>query len=171
MESGKILTILPKTRPTMTIPLPWKVAAAAIALTVVALAWSGMSEYFASRHADEIIQASARDAAKDAQQAQLRAQQRHDELAANLRQQRAELASNYRQVAGQGQDYQVKRAVQLGRELQEAQRVEDSYMLDKNQQCANGMVINRRGSSFSQARGNDGQPIPCHGNKAAEALR
>lgn len=155
----------------MIIPLPWKVAGAAVVLIVAALVWNGVSQHLASRHADEIIQASARAAAMDAQQAQAQAQQRHDQLAANLRQQRAALASNYRQVAGQGQDYQVRRAVQLGRELQEAQRIEDSYMLDKNQQCANGIVISRRGSSFSQVRGKYGQPIPCEGNKAAEPLR
>jgi hypothetical protein len=61
--------------------------------------------------------------------------------------------------------------VQVGRELQEAQRVEDSYVLDKNQQCANGIVIDRRGSSFSLVRGKDGQPIRCQRDKAAEPLR
>lgn len=155
----------------MTIPLSWKVAGVAVGLIAIALAWNGVSQYLASRHADEIIQESARAAAIDAQQAQARTQQRHDELAANLRQQRAELASNYRDVTGQARQYQVKRAVQLGRELQEAQRVEDSYLLDKNQQCANGIVINRRGSTFSQARAKDGQPIQCQGKKAAEPLR
>lgn len=155
----------------MTIPLSWKVAGAVVVLLAAALAWNGVSQYRASRHADEIIQESARAAAMEAQQAQVRAQQRHDEVAANLRQQRAELASNYRQVAGQGRDYQVRRAVQLGQELQEAHRIETSYLLDKNQQCVDGIVIDRRGSSFSQARGKDGQPIRCQRDRAAEPLR
>jgi hypothetical protein len=59
----------------------------------------------------------------------------------------------------------------LGQELQEAHRIEASYILDKNQLCANGIVIARRGSSFTQARGKDGQPIRCLGEKATEPLR
>jgi hypothetical protein len=155
----------------MTIPWAWKVAGAAVVLLAAALAWNGLSQYRASRHADEIIRESARATATEAQQAQVRARQRHDEIAANLRQQGAERASNYRQVAGQGRDYQVRRAVQLGQELQEAHRIETSYLLDKNQQCVDGIVIDRRGSSFSQARGKDGQPIRCQRDKAAEPLR
>ena len=155
----------------MSIPLPWKVAAVAVGLIVAGLVWNGVSQHLASRHADEIIQASARAAAISAQRAQVQAQQHHDELAANLRQQRAELASNYQQIAGQAREDQVKRAVQVGEELRDLQRVEDSYVLDKTQQCTNGTVINRRGSSFSQVRGKDGQPIRCRGNKAAEPLR
>ncbi len=107
----------------MTIPLSWKVAGVAVGLIAIALAWNGVSQYLASRHADEIIQESARAAAIDAQQAQARTQQRHDELAANLRQQRAELASNYRQVADEGREHQARRAIQLAREQQEAQRL------------------------------------------------
>lgn len=155
----------------MTIPLPWKVAVAAVGLIVAGLAWNGVSQYRASRHAEEIIQQSARAAAKDALQAQAQARQRHDELAGSLRQQRAELASNYQQITGQAREYQVRRAVRDGQELQELQRVENSYLLDKDQQCANGTVIDRRGSSFSQARGRDGQPIRCQGSKAAVPLR
>ena len=155
----------------MTISVPWKVTGAAVGLIVAGLAWNGVSQYFASRHADEIIQQSARAAAMEMQQAQAQALQRHDELAANLRQQRVELASNYRQITGQAREDQVRRAVHLGQELQQLQRVEDSYLLDKNQQCANGTVINRSGSSFSQVRGKDGRPVQCQGNKAAEALR
>ncbi len=155
----------------MTISLSWKVAGAAIGLIAAGFAWNGVSRYLAVRHADEIIQESARAAAMEAQQAEAQARQRHDELAANLRQRREALASNYRQVADQAREYQARRVVQLGRELEEAQRIEASYLLDKNQQCANGIVINRRGSTFTQARGQDGQAIQCHGNKAAEPLR
>ncbi len=155
----------------MTIALSWKVAGAAIGLIAAGFAWNGVSLYLAARHADEIIQESARAAAIEAQQAEAQAKQRHDQLAANLRQHRAELASNYREVADQGREYQARRVVQLGRQVQEAHRIEASYLLDNNQQCANGIVINRRGSTFTQATGKGGQPIQCHGNKAAERLR
>ncbi|MEO8778044.1 MAG: hypothetical protein ABI389_05165 [Rhodanobacter sp.] len=155
----------------MTVPGPWKLAGAAVGLIVAGLAWNGVSQYLASRHADEITEASARAAVKDAQQAQAQAQQRHDELAAHLQQQRAELATSYRQIASQAREYQVRRAVRVGQELQEMQRVEDSYRLDKNQQCTNGIVINRRGSSYSEASGKDGQPIRCRANKANVPLR
>jgi len=155
----------------MTLSLPWKITGVAVGLIVAWLAWNGVSQYFAARHADEIIQESARAAALDAQQAKARARQRHEELAADLQQRRAALASNYRQVADQAREYQARRAVQLARQRQEALRVEASYLLDENQQCANGIVINRRGSTFTQARGKDGAPIRCQGNKAAEPLR
>ncbi len=151
--------------------LSWKIAGVAIGLIAAGFAWNGASRYLASRQADQVIEKSARAAAMEAQQAEAQARQRHDELAAHLRQRRAELASNYRHVAGQAREYQVKQAVQLGRQLQEVQRVEDSYLLDKSQQCADGIVINRRGSTFSQAMGKDGHPIQCQGNKAAEPLR
>lgn len=155
----------------MTIALHWKIAAAATALVVAALVWNGVSRYVAARHADELVQEAERAAALQAQQAQARAQQRHDELARNLRQRREELASNYRQVADQAREYQARRAVQLARQQDEARREAASYLLDSNQQCANGIVINRRGSSFTQARGRNGGPIHCQGDKADEPLR
>lgn len=155
----------------MSMSWSWKVAGAALGLVAAGLAWNGLSQHFAARHADEIIQESARAAAMEAQQAQAQARQRHDQLAANLRRQREELASNYRLVADQGREYQARRAVQLARQEQEAQRRAASYLLDQNQQCADGIVINRRGSAFTEVRGKDGQPIRCQGNKAAEPLR
>ncbi len=155
----------------MSISLSWKLVGAAIVPVVAGLAWNGLSRYLAARQADEIIQESARAAAIQAQQAEAQARQRHDELAANLRQRRAELASNYRQVADQGREYQARRAVLLARQEQEAQRLAASYVLDKNQQCAHGIVINRRGTTFTEVRGKDGQPIRCRGDKAVEPLR
>lgn len=155
----------------MTIALRWKIAAALAALVLAVLAWNGVSRYLAARHADELIQEAERAAALQAEQAKARARQRHDELARELRQRREELASNYRQVADQAREYQARRAVQLERQQQEAQRVAASYLLDENQQCVNGIVIVRRGSTFTQPRGRDGGPIRCQGDKALEPLR
>ena len=155
----------------MTIALRWKIAAAVAALIVAILGFNGVSRLLAARHADELTQEAERAAALQAEQARAGARQRHDELARDLRQRREELASNYRQVADQAREYQARRAVQLQRQQQEAQRVTASYLLDANQQCANGIVINRRGSSFTQARGRDGGPIRCQGDRAAEPLR
>jgi hypothetical protein len=155
----------------MTIALRWKIAAALAALLLAVLAWNGVSRYLAARHADELIQESARAATLQAEQAKARARQRHDQLARELRQRREELASNYRQVADQAREYQARRAVQLERQQEQDRRVAASYLLDENQQCANGIVIDRRGSTFTQARGRDGGPIRCQGDKALEPLR
>ncbi|THD09470.1 hypothetical protein [Rhodanobacter lindaniclasticus] len=155
----------------MTIGLRWKVAAALAALVLAALAWNGVSRYLAARHADELIQESRRAAALQAEQAKARARQRHDQLARDLRQRREELASNYRQVADQAREYQARRVVQLERQQEQDRRVAASYLLDENQQCANGIVIDRRGSTFTQARGRGGGPIRCQGDKALEPLR
>ena len=75
------------------------------------------------------------------------------------------------QVADQAREYQARRVVQLERQQEQDRRVAASYLLDENQQCANGIVIDRRGSTFTQARGRDGGPIRCQGDKALEPLR
>ncbi len=155
----------------MSVSLSLKLAAVAVGLIVAGFAWNGMSRYVAARHADEIIQESARAADMEARQAQAQARRRHEELQANLQHRRDELASNYRLVADQGRAYQARRAVQLARQQQEQRRVESTYLLDRNQQCVSGIVINRRGSTFSQARGNVGQPVRCKGSRAFEPLR
>jgi hypothetical protein len=155
----------------MTIALRWKIAAAVAVVVLAALAWNGASRYLAARHADELIEESARAAALQAEQAKAQARQRHDELARQLRQRREDLASNYRQVADQAREYQARRAVQLQHQQEQARRVAASYLLDDNQQCVDGIVIDRRGSTFTQARGRDGGPIRCQGDKAAEPLR
>ncbi|MEO6798800.1 MAG: hypothetical protein ABI178_02510 [Rhodanobacter sp.] len=155
----------------MSIPLAWKVLGAGIGLVAAGFAWNGVSRYLATRHADEIIEESARTAVMEAQQAEAQARQRHDDLAANLRQRREELATNYRQVDDQARAYQGKRAVQLALEQQETKRIAASYMLDASQQCAGGIVIDRRGSSFTQKMDKDGRPIRCQGSKAAQPLR
>ncbi|MGB5852290.1 MAG: hypothetical protein WBG85_08355 [Rhodanobacter sp.] len=155
----------------MTIALRWKITAALAGLVLAVLAWNGVSRYLAARHADELIQESERAAALQAEQAKARARQRHDELARELRQRREELASNYRQVADQAREYQARRAVQLERQQEQERRVAASYLLGENQQCVDGIVIDRRGSTFTQARGRDGGPIRCQGGKALEPLR
>jgi hypothetical protein len=155
----------------MTIALRWKIAAALAALLLAVLAWNGVSRSLAARHADELIQESARAATLQAEQAKARARQRHDELARELRQRREELASNYRQVADQAREYQARRAVQLERQQEQERRVAASYLLGENQQCVDGIVIDRRGSTFTQARGRDGGSIRCQGGKALEPLR
>lgn len=155
----------------MAIALPWKVAVVAVGLIVAGLAWNGVSRFLATRQANEIIQESARAAAMEAQQAQAQAQQRHADLAANIQHHQDELANNYQQMTDQARQYQAAQAVLHARQRQEALRVEASYLLDRNQQCAGGIVINRQGSSFSKAIGKNGQPISCKGDKAAEPLR
>ncbi|MEO8811164.1 MAG: hypothetical protein ABI386_13050 [Rhodanobacter sp.] len=158
-------------RGSMSVSLSWKVAGVALGLVAAAFAWNGVSRYVAARHADEINQESARASDLQAQQAQAQARQRHGELAANLQQRRNDLASNYRLVADQAREYQARRAVQLARQQQEELRVQSTYVLDRNQQCVSGNVISRQGSSFSQLRGNDGQPVRCKGNRALVPLR
>lgn len=151
--------------------LPWKVAVVVVGLIVAGLAWNGVSRYLATRQANEIIQESAQAAVMEAQQAKAQAQQRHDDLAANIQHHQDELANNYQQMTDQARQYQAAQAVRHARQRQEALRVEASYLLDRNQHCAGGIVINRQGSSFSKAIGKSGQPISCKGDKAAEPLR
>ncbi|WP_254423852.1 hypothetical protein [Rhodanobacter sp. C03] len=114
---------------------------------------------------------SARAAALDAQQAKAHAEQYHAQLAANLKQQREDLSNTYQQVNEQARQYQAEQAMRLDKQHQEDLRVQASYRLDQNQQCADGIVINRSGSSFTQAVGKDGGPIPCKGDLATEPLR
>lgn len=155
----------------MAMPLSWKIGAGAAGLIVAVLAWNGLSQYLAARHADEVMRDSARAAALDAQQAKARAQQRQAQLAADLKQRRDDLSDAYQQVNEQARQYQAEQAVRLDKQRQEELRVQESYRLDRNQQCVGGVVINRSGSSFAQAFGKDGAPIPCKGDVATEPLR
>jgi hypothetical protein len=43
--------------------------------------------------------------------------------------------------------------------------------LGANQQCLEGVVIDRKGSSFAKAIGKDGHEIACSGRKAKQPLR
>ncbi|OOG60184.1 hypothetical protein B0E48_05380 [Rhodanobacter sp. C03] len=155
----------------MAMPLSWKIGAGVAGLIVAVFAWNGLSQYLAARHADELMRDSARAAALDAQQAKAHAEQYHAQLAANLKQQREDLSNTYQQVNEQARQYQAEQAMRLDKQHQEDLRVQASYRLDQNQQCADGIVINRSGSSFTQAVGKDGGPIPCKGDLATEPLR
>ena len=155
----------------MAIPMSWKIGAVVAGLIVAVLAWNGLSEYLAARHADELMRDSARAAELDAEQAKAQARQHHAELAADLKQQSEDLSNTYQQVTEQARQYQAEQLVRLNRQQQEALRVQASYQLDRNQQCDGGIVINRSGSSFTQAVDKDGQPIRCKGDTAAEPLR
>jgi len=155
----------------MAIALPWKIGGVAVGLIVAGLAWNGLSRYLAARQANEIIQESAHAAAMEAAQAKAQALQHHLELAASLQHRQEELANNYQQMTDQARQYQAAELVRQARQRQEALRVEASYRLDRTQQCAGGIVINRQGSSFIKAVGKNGQPISCQGDKAAEPLR
>ena len=155
----------------MAMPLSWKIAAAAVALIAAVFAWNGLSQYVAARHADEITRDSARAAALEAQQAKALTQQRQAQLAASLKQQREDLSNAYQEVNEQARQYQAAQAIRLEKQHQEELRVQASYRLDGNQQCVGDIVINRSGSSFTQAVGKDGAPIACKGDLATEPLR
>lgn len=155
----------------MAVPLSWKVGGALAGLVLVALAWHGGSLYLAARHADELTRDVARNAELEAQQARAQAAHRSAQLAATLQRQREDLASTYRQISEEAAQHQVELARREERRQQEALRVKASYRLAADQRCADGLVINRSGSSFSQALGKNGQPIRCTGDTAAEPLR
>lgn len=155
----------------MAMPLSWKIGAGVAGLIVAAFAWNGLSQYLVARHADEVTRDSARTAEITAQQAKARAQQSQAQLAADLLQRREELSNTYQQVNEQARQYQAEQAVRLEKQRQEELRVQESYRLDRNQQCVGGVVINRSGTSFTQVFGKDGAPIPCRGDLATEPLR
>ena len=155
----------------MVMPLSWKIGAAAAGLIAAVFAWNGLSRYLAARHADELMRDSVRAAELEAQQAKAHAEQYHAQLAAHLKQQREDLSNTYQEVNEQARQYQAAQAARLDRQRQEELAVQASYRLDRNQQCADGIVINRSGSSFTQAAGKDGGPIPCKGSLATEPLR
>lgn len=155
----------------MAMPLSWKIGAVVAGLVVAAFAWNGLSRYLAARQADEITRDSARTAAMEAQQAKARAQQYRAQLAADLKQQREDMSSTYQQVNEQARQYQAEQAIRLERQRQQDLRLQASYRLGSNEQCAGGIVIRRKGSSFTQAVGKSGAPITCKGDTAAEPLR
>ena len=155
----------------MAMPLSWKMGAVAATVIITVLAWNGLSQYLAARHADETTRDSARTAEQEAQQAKAHAQQYQTQLAANLRQQREELSSLHQEVNEQARQYQAEQLTRMDRQRQEDLRVKASYQLDRNQQCVGGIVINHSGSSFTQVSGKNGQPMTCKGDTATEPLR
>ncbi|WP_449428624.1 hypothetical protein [Rhodanobacter umsongensis] len=145
---------------------------AAVAGVIVAgFAWNALSRYQAQRHADEITQDLARTAAQNAEQAQEHARQFHAQVAASLNQQQEDRYNTNQQVSEQARQYQAALAMRQRRQQQEAALQQQRFMLGPDQKCVGGVVINARGSSYSQAIGPDGQPIPCTGQTATEPLR
>ena len=155
----------------MAVPLSWKVGGTVAGLIVAAFAWHGASLYLAARHADELTRDVARNADLEVQQARAQAQQRSTELAATLQRQRDDLANTYRQVNEDASAYQAEQSRREEVARQDALRVKATYRLGPDQKCADGLVINRSGSSFSQAIGSKGVPIKCSGDVAEEPLR
>lgn len=155
----------------MAIPLSWKIGAGALAAILLVAVWSLASERYAEYQADQITQEAAHVAQQNAQQAQEQARQYHAKLAENLKQRREALYNNYQQINDQARQYQKAQAIRLEKEQQEKLRVEQSYVLGSHQQCVGGIVIDRQGASFSQAKGKSGNKIECRGSKAVEPLR
>ena len=155
----------------MAMPLSWKIGAGVVAVIVLIGVWSVASERYAQYQADQITQEAAHAAEQNAQQAQERARQYHAKLAESLKQRREALYNNYQQINDQARKYQKAEAVRLEEKQQEELRVEQSFVLGPNQQCLGGIVIDRQGASFSQAKGKAGHKIECKGSKAAEPLR
>lgn len=155
----------------MAVPLSWKVGGAVAVLIIAAFAWHGATLYLEARHADELTRDVQHNAELQKQQAMAEAQQRSAQLTATLQHQREDLANTYRQVSQDAVDYQVAQAKREEEKRKEALRVKATYRLGPNQQCAGGIVINRNGSSFTQAIGATGQPIKCAGDTAEEPLR
>lgn len=154
-----------------TLPLSWKIGGAVVGAIVIGLAWHGLANYLVQRQADEIMQNLALAAAQNAQQAQERARQFHAEVAASLRQQQEDRYNTNQQVSEQARQYRAEQAIRLDRQQQEAALQQQRFKLALDQKCVDGVVINARGSSYSQATGSDGQPISCTGQMATEPLR
>jgi chromosome segregation ATPase len=155
----------------MAMSLSLKIVAAGAGLVVAVVAWNGLSQYLAGRHADEVMRDSARAAEQDAQLAKARAEQHQAQLAANLKQQREDLSETHQQVNEQSRQYQAALAMRMEKQRQEALRVQATYRLDRNQRCDAGIVINHSGSNFTPVVGRTGQPVSCKGDTAAEPLR
>ena len=155
----------------MAMSLSWKVGAVVAGLVVAVVAWNGISQYLAGRHADEVMRASALTAEEDAQRAKALSEQHQAQLAADLEQQRQEPSETHQQVDEQSRQYQAALAARMEKQHQEELRVQATYRLDRNQRCDAGIVINHSGSSFTPVIGKTGQPITCKGDTAAEPLR
>jgi len=155
----------------MAMSLSLKIGAAVAGLVVAVVAWNGLSQYLAGRHADEALRDSARAAEQEAQQAKASAEARRAQLEADLKQQREDLSETHQQVNEQSRQYQAELAVRMEKQRQEELRVEATYRLDRNQRCDAGIVINHSGSSFTPVIGKTGQPVTCKGDTAAEPLR
>lgn len=155
----------------MAMPLSWKIGAGALGLVLLVVGWNGFAEYRAQHQADEITRESKRLAEQNEQLANKQARQKHAELVESLNRQRERRLDNYQQISDQARLDRMAEAVRKEKQRQEALRVEASYLLAANQQCLDGVVINRQGSSFSKAVGRDGHDVECAGRKATQRLR
>ena len=155
----------------MAIPLSWKIGAGVVGAIVLITAWNLFAEHQASHHADELIQKAALAAERDAQQAKLQARKYHAKLAESLRQHREDLYNNYQQINDQARQSRVTEAARKEDLRQKALQVEASYLLNANQKCVDGIVVEQHGSAYSQIVGSGGRSIACKGDKAAEPLR
>jgi hypothetical protein len=155
----------------MAMSMSWKVGAVVAGLVVAVVAWNGVSQFLAGRHADEVLHASALAAQEDAQRAKALAEQHQAQLAADLKQQREELSETHQQVDEASRQYQAALAARMEKQRQEELRVQATYRLDRDQHCDAGIVINHGGSGFTTVIGKTGQPVTCKGNIAAEPLR
>lgn len=155
----------------MAMPLSLKIVMGVLGLAVLVALGSVWTEHRAQHRADEITQEAQRVAEQNQQQAEDRARQKHADLMASLERQRESRYNNYQQISDQARQYRVAEAARKQRQQQEAQRVAASYLLASNQQCLEGVVINRQGSSFAKAVGRDGHDIACNRKKATQPLR
>ncbi len=155
----------------MTIPWSWKIGGGALALVMLGTGWNGYAEHRAQHQADEITRESARLAEQNARLADRQARQKHVELVESLSRQREQRFNNYQQINDQARQDRMAEAARKEKLRQKALKVAASYLLAANQQCLEGAVINRQGSSFSKAIGEDGHDIECTGRKATQPLR
>lgn len=155
----------------MAIPLTWKLGAGALGLIVLVVGWNGFAEYRDQRQADEINRESHRLAEQNEQLANKQVRQKHAELVESLNRQRERRLDNYQQISDQARQDRIAEAARKEKQRQDALKVQASYLLAANQQCLQGVVINRQGSSFSKAIGKDGHDVECAGRKAKKPLR
>ena len=155
----------------MAMRLSWKIGASVVGAVLLITAWNLFAEYQARYHADELVQKAALATEQDAQQAKLRAREYHAKLAESLRQHREDLYNNYQQINDQARQYRAAEAARKEDLRQKALQVEASYMLDANQKCVDGIVVEHHGSAYSQTAGSSGHSIACKDRKAAEPLR
>ncbi|MEP7184654.1 MAG: hypothetical protein ABI767_02350 [Rhodanobacter sp.] len=155
----------------MAIPWSWKIGGGALALVLLGIGWNGYAEYRAQHQADEITRESEHLAKQNARLANEQARQKHAELVESLSRQRERRFNNYQQISDQARLDRIAEAARKEKQRQKALKVAASYMLAANQQCLEGTVIKRQGSSFSKAIGEDGHDIECVGRKATQPLR
>lgn len=155
----------------MAMPLSWKIGAGVLVLAALLAVGNGWRENRAQHRADEITQQAQRLAEQNQKQAEDHARQKQAALARTLERQRQSRYNNYQQISDQARQDRIAEAAKKEKLRQEALKVQASYLLAANQQCLDGVVINRHGSSFAKAIGKDGHEVECSGRKAKQPLR